>query len=251
MKLAFASAALIVSFGSSAALAATADFEDLSLAPNTHHDNGAFTSRGAGFNNTSNEFGWSGFAYSNQTDATTAGFGNQHSAIAGNGEGGSANYGVAYYSSFDPIPTITLAPGTTIQSISLTNTTYAYFSMRDGDAFAKKFGGASGNDADWLKLTITGLDGSNASVGSIDFYLADFRFADNAQDYIVNTWTTVDLSSLSAARKLTFSMDSSDVGPFGVNTPTYVALDNRVAVPEPAALAVLGIGLLMGLRRVR
>jgi hypothetical protein len=236
---------------SGAAFAATTDFEDLSLAPNSHHDNGAFTSRGAGFNNTSSDFGWSGFAYSNQTDATTAGFGNQHSAIVGGGAGGSANYGVAYYSSFDPIPTITLAPGTTVQSMSLTNTTYTYFSMRDGDAFAKKFGGASGNDADWLKLTITGLDASNASVGSIDFYLADFRFADNGEDYIVNTWTTVDLSSLSAARKLTFTMNSSDVGVFGVNTPTYVALDNLVAVPEPAAIGVLGIGLLLGLCRAR
>jgi hypothetical protein len=46
-------------------------------------------------------------------------------------------------------------------------------------------------------------------------------------------------------------MDSSDVGAFGVNTPTYVALDNLVAVPEPAALGVIGIGLLIGLRRTR
>jgi hypothetical protein len=169
MKLAFASTALIVSLGSSAALAATADFEDLSLAPSSHHDNSAFSSRGMGFSNTSNEFGWAGFAYSNQTDTTTAGFSNQHSAIAGAGAGGSANYGIAYCDPFNPIPTNTLAPGTTAQSISLTNTTYAYLSMRDGDAFAKKFGGATGNDADWLKLTITGLDASNASVGSVDF----------------------------------------------------------------------------------
>jgi hypothetical protein len=231
------------------ALAATADFEDLSLAPSAHHDNGAFVSRGVGFSNTSSAFGWSGFAYSNQTDATTPGFANQHSAIAGGGAGGSANYGVAYYSAFDPIPTIALAPAATVQSISLTNTTYTYFSMRDGDAFAKKFGGAGGNDADWLKLTITGLDASNASVGSVDFYLADFRFSDNAQDYIVNAWTTVDLSSLSAARTLTFSMDSSDVGPFGVNTPTYVALDDLVAVPEPVGGALFALGAIGLLRR--
>jgi hypothetical protein len=235
----------------SVAVAQTADFEDLSLPSNSHHDSTAFSSRGASFNNTSTQFGWSGFAYSNQTDATTPGFANQHSAIAGGGAGGSATYGVAYFSAFDPPPTVTLASGTTVQSVSLTNTTYAYLSMRDGDPFAKKFGGASGNDPDYLKLTITGLDASDATVGSVDFYLADFRFTDNAQDYIVSAWQSVDLSALAAARKLTFSFDSSDVGPFGINTPTYVALDNLVAVPEPASLGLLGVAVLATLQRRR
>jgi hypothetical protein len=232
-------------------LAATVDFEDLSLSPNAHHDSSAFVSRGVGFSNTTTQFGWSGFAYSNHTDATTPGFGNQHSAIAGSGAGGSALYGVAYHSAFDPVPTITLAPGTAAQSITVTNTTYAYLSMRDGDPFAKKFGGASGNDADWFKLTITGLDASDASIGSVDFYLADFRFANNAQDYLVNAWTSVDLSSLAAARKLTLTLTSSDVGSFGINTPTYIAVDNLVTVPEPAGAALLALGAMGLLRRRR
>jgi hypothetical protein len=38
------------------------------------------------------------------------------------------------------------------QGVYVTNTTYAYNSMRDGDMFAKKFGGPTGNDPDWYKL---------------------------------------------------------------------------------------------------
>jgi hypothetical protein len=246
-----ASAAVCLSIAAVPAVAQSADFQDLSLPPNAHHDSSAFASRGAAFSNTSTQFGWSGFAYSNHTDTTTPGFGNQYSAIAGGGAGGSSIYGVAYYSAFDPPPTITLAPGTSPQSVSLTNTAYAYLSMRDGDPFAKKFGGATGNDPDWLKLTITALDGSDVSIGTIDFYLADFRFADNAQDYLVDEWISVDLSPLSAARKLALSFESSDVGTFGINTPTYVALDDLVTVPEPAAAGALGVAVLVAAVRRR
>ena len=58
--------------------------------------------------------------------------------------------------------------------------------MRDGDAFSKKFGGASGDDPDWFKLTITGNDSTGASVGSVDFYLADYRSSTNSLAYIVS-----------------------------------------------------------------
>ena len=57
------------------------------------------------------------------------------------------------------------------------------------------------------------------------------------------------------ARQLTFTLESSDNGPFGMNTPAYFALDNLtvVPVPEPGALALFGGGLLgiglIGLRR--
>ena len=59
-----------------------ATFDDLVLAPNSHENgatlSGSFTSGGLAFNNSyTPAFGglWSGFAYSNRTDVTTAGFG--------------------------------------------------------------------------------------------------------------------------------------------------------------------------------
>ena len=110
----------------------------------------------------------------------------------------------------------------------VTNTTYAALSMRDGDAFAKKFGGESGDDRDFFLLTIEGRDDEGDSVGSVEYYLADFRFDDNSRDYIVDQWTMVDVSSLAGATQLEFSLSSSDVGQFGMNTPAYFAVDHIV-----------------------
>jgi len=196
---------------------------------------GEFQSRGARFNNThSLDFGsWSGWAYSNTTDTTTPGFMNQHSAFAGGGAEGSATYGVAFGGSTIELPNS--PEGLQFDSLSITNTTYAALSMRDGDAFAKQFGGPSGDDPDYLLLSIEGLDATGASVGVVDFYLADYRFADNSLDYIVDTWTEVDISSLAAAETLSFTWDSTDVGDFGINTPLYAAVDNIELTDSVAA----------------
>jgi hypothetical protein len=68
-------------------------------------------------------------------------------------------------------------------------------------------------------------------IGEVGFYLADFRFADNELDYIVDTWELVDLTQLSDAKSLGLSFESSDVGKFGINTPVYVVMDDLVLLP--------------------
>jgi hypothetical protein len=163
----------------------------------------------------------------------------------GAGAGGSNNYAIAYnFSPGDAV--ITFPTNTHPTSIAITNTTYAAISMRDGDGpggFGKKFGGPTGNDPDFFRLTILGRDSANASTGSVVFYLADYRFTDNAQDYIVSQWTTVDLSSLgTSTRSLQFNLESSDNDPnFGMNTPAYFAVDNVAfaPIPEPQWLGSL------------
>ncbi|MCD4719835.1 MAG: VPLPA-CTERM sorting domain-containing protein [Desulfobacula sp.] len=205
---------------------------------------------------------WDGWAYSNTTDTTTPGFANQYSAITGSGANGSSNFGVAYdggfYGTASP-PNLSFGAvtgndyNTTISGAYFTNTTYAYLSMRDGDSFAKKFGGETGDDADWYKLNIKGIaeDGSTAS--SVDFFLADFTSADNSLDYIVDDWTWVDLSGLGDVIGLEFTVSSSDNGAYGMNTPAYFAMDdlNGSPVPVPAAVWLLGSGIaaLLGFRR--
>lgn len=249
-----------VCFFVSASLAAgqtTADFEAPILGPNSAYYGqdgaGGFASGGLFFNNSYADFGggffaWSGFAYSNQTDVAASGFGNQFSAYhlpAGGGASGSAQFGVGF-AYFRGEAAITLPAGFRPGSVRLTNVTYAALSMRDGDSFAKKFGGASGDDPDFFSVTFHGLDAGGLSTGSVEFFLADFRFPDNAQDYIVSAWTAVDLSPLGAAtRTIELEFASSDVGPFGLNTPTYVALDNftLTAVPEPSALLFLAAAI--------
>ncbi|HEX7584175.1 MAG TPA: DUF4465 domain-containing protein, partial [Prolixibacteraceae bacterium] len=166
---------------------------------------------------------WYGFAYSNLTDITTAGYTNQYSAITGQGFNGSANYAVCY-----PAPTarVGYAMPTKTTGFYVTNSTYAYLSMKNGDAFAKKFGGDTGNDPDYFKLMIEGLDTNGLPVDTVSFYLADFRFADNSKDYILNKWTWVDISKLKETRFLRFSLSSSDNAIWGMNTPGFFCIDN-------------------------
>ncbi len=250
---------IMLLLGSLPAMAAVATFDDLSLASNSYWNgsdgSGGFNSGGNHFNNNYSitYSSWDGFAYSNMTDTMAPGYTNQYSAITGSGVN-SANYGVSYMGYATP-PTATLASPGVVTGMYLTNTTYAYLSMRDGDGFAKKFGGASGDDPDWFKLTVTGHDTGGTITGSLDFYLADFRFGDNSQDYIINDWTWFDLSGLGTnVKSLTFFETSSDVGLYGMNTPAYFALDNvggAAPVPIPGAVWLLGSGLLglVGVKR--
>jgi hypothetical protein len=121
-----------------------------------------------------------------------------------------------------------LNTASTLQGLYLTNNTYAYFSMLEGDMFSKKFGGVDGNEPDWFMLTLTGWDSNDIETGTVDFYLADFRFEDNSLDYILNDWAFVDLSSLGEISSLTWGLSSTDNGDWGMNTPGYVCLDNLV-----------------------
>ena len=242
---------LALSIASASQAATTVDFNEFAL-PTSGYDNntGGFASRGASFNNAFTDYGggftgWTGFSLSNVNDTTTSGFDNQYASFAGGGVGGGGNYVVAF-----PPSTIALPAGRTPASVRLTNTTYAALSIRDGDQFAKKFGGPSGDDADFFSVTFAGLDAAGAPTGEATFLLADYRFADNARDYIVSDWATLDLTPLGAARSIELSFASSDVGAFGINTPTYVALDDLTLVPEPATLAIaLGAALLVRRRR--
>lgn len=108
--------------------------------------------------------------------------------------------------------------------------------MRDGDSFAKQFGGATGNDEDSLVLTIKKYLNGSLSTEKVDFYLADFRFSDNTQDYIVDEWTYVDLSSLGQADSLSFTLSSSDNGQFGMNTPAYFCIDEVITNKTTTAI---------------
>ncbi|MBR6128412.1 MAG: DUF4465 domain-containing protein, partial [Bacteroidaceae bacterium] len=122
----------------------------------------------------------------------------------------------------------------------ITNSSYAYDSMTNGDGSAKKF--AKG---DWFKLTITGYDAEDNETGSKEYYLADLR--DEAKAFIINDWRYVDLSCLGQVAKLGFALSSSDNGAYGMNTPAYFCFDNFGAegtevLPEGNVLLVSSVG---------
>ena len=134
-----------------------------------------------------------------------------------------------------------------LSSIQLSNSTYAALSIRDGDLFAKQFGGSTGNDPDFFRVTLTGFDSAGANgntIGDISINLADFTFSDNSNDYILDEWLEVDLTSLSAARSIQISYASSDMTTSGlINTPTYLAVDNLTlrSIPEPNTVILLSL----------
>ena len=179
-----------------------------------------------------NEFSYfTGFAISNVTDNLTPGYMNQYSAYAGEGANNSITYAVAYgnpefYTTYQQAR---------ITSFQISNTTYAGLSMRDGDSYAKKFGEPTnalgdldGTDGeDFFKVWIFCENETEGAKDSIEFFLADYRFTDNSEDYIVDTWETIDLSALEfSVTKVSMRLESSDNGEFGMNTPAYVAIDN-------------------------
>ena len=196
---------------------------------------GSWASQNTEFN--TNMFG-PGWSYSAVNDTMTAGFTNQWAAITGTDFSGSGNYVLA--NSFAASGAILNLPsGLRAESMVVTNSTFAFLSMLKGDNFAKQFGGDSGNDPDWFRVIFHGfkeLDGMGTPTGNQEFLLADYRFEDNRLDYIVDTWTLVDLSNLGPARSIGVQFESSDVGKFGINTPTYVAIDQLFLVPDVVLL---------------
>ena len=214
----------------------TIGFEGVILAPESFNygssGSGGFIENGVVFSNDYNSSwdSWNGFAISNTTDVTTPGYLNQYSAFAGSGSG-SSNYAVYY-----PSGTISFAgQGVDLDSLEITNTTFTAISMRDGDTYSKKFGSltdANGitdgtNGEDYYKVWIFAHAENGRKIDSVEFYLADFRFTDDAQDYIVNTWHSIDLSFITeTVYSISFLLESSDNGDFGMNTPAYFAIDN-------------------------
>lgn len=188
---------------------------------------------------------WSGFSYSNLVDDSTADFVNQYSTFAAEGYNGSANFAVANINTYSQ-NLIHLNTTQSVQGFYVTNSTYAALSMRDGDMIGKAFGAdtlTNGSDtnhlgepvtgADWFTLTVFGVvSDSIYRDDSVVFYLADYRSAVDANDYIVDTWEWVDLNPLGAVDGLHFELNSSDVGAWGMNTPSYFCMDNLV-VGEP------------------
>ena len=213
-----------------------ADFENLTLTPESYW-NGSdssgislatkytskFVAGNITFSNTwnSNWNYWSdGWMYSNTSDSVTSGSSNISSCVAGKGANNSSNYSIGKNKVYFNIDTS--GNRFPIDGIYVTNTTYAHNSMRDGDQFAKKFTNA---DQDYYKLLITSFN-NGTDVDTVEFFLADFTHLDSLQDYIVNDWKYVDLSSLGLIDSIKFSLESSDIGQFGMNTPAFFAIDN-------------------------
>ena len=169
---------------------------------------------------------WYWFGYANRTETKYETLDDQWNNIVGGGYDGSSNYGVAYAAEFNgPCYVTLLTEPTVVPGFYITNSSYAYSSMSNGDGYAKKF-----EKGDWFLLTITGYDADDEVTGTKEYYLADLR--DEATAYIINDWRYVDLSGLGKVAKIGFALSSTDGGSWGMNTPAYFCFDNFGAEGE-------------------
>ena len=205
-------------------VAQVANFDALALDSASYWNgsdlSGAYVEEGFNFSNYYDTawYSWSGFAVSNVMDNTTEGWANQYGVSAGMANSGD-NFAVATFGASIS------SEARVVDGFYITNSTYAALSMLNGDDFAKKFGGETGDESDWFKLSVIGkLD--SVITDTVDFYLADFRFEDNTEDYIVTDWTWLDLNTLGNVTEISFAWSSSDTGVWGMNTPVYFCMDD-------------------------
>lgn len=209
----------------------TATFEDVTLnadgvwqAP--QEGDNTFISGGWSFTNHYSDYFWGGFTVSNHTDLTQTGMDAQYTAAAGEGHEGSAQYATAYTMGTQTVVSSSDGSMQTVSGCYVTNNVWAYQNMLEGDYTATPFGGATGNDPDWFKLTAIGKNANGQNVGTLHFYLADYRFENHENDYILNTWEWFDLSMLGPVASITFSLSSSKNNAYGMVTPAYFCMDD-------------------------
>ena len=176
-------------------------------------------------NNTQNGY-WGGFTASNRTDLNQSGLDAQYTAAAGCGYDGSTQYAVAYTMGVQTDVYAADGQSHTVTGCYVTNDLWTYQDILQGGYGEPPYGGTTGNDPDWFKVTATGKNASGQVVGTLDFYLADYRFSNNADDYVLNTWEWFDLSPLGNVATISFSLSSSRGSGYNMITPAYFCMDN-------------------------
>ena len=207
-----------------------ATFEDVQLGSNgiwqPPYGSNEMSSGGWLFtNNTQNGY-WGGFTASNRTDLNQSGLDAQYTAAAGCGYDGSTQYAVAYTMGVQTDVYAADGQSHTVTGCYVTNDLWTYQDILQGGYGEPPYGGTTGNDPDWFKVTATGKNASGQVVGTLDFYLADYRFSNNADDYVLNTWEWFDLSPLGNVATISFSLSSSRGSGYNMITPAYFCMDN-------------------------
>ena len=164
---------------------------------------------------------WGGFAVSKcfETDAAKGVFENQYSAFNTKAADG-AWFLLYYYDSYSDPCDLIFKKSVMLNSVKLNLTTYTYASITDEDinTFARKF-----DDGDYLKVIFTPLDSSEAPVGEgVECYVVDYR---DGKRFVADDWQTFPLGFV-ADGNVRVTIETSDVGEYGANTPLYICLDS-------------------------
>ncbi len=175
----------------------------------TTHLTGGMTNKWGG------QYGYSegGVAISNYIDAQTDSLHSYTDQLAVPMSNGSRNFAVV----FDEA-TVLFADSVAreVKSLDMIGTTYMLSVARLGNETAR----ALTLSTDYFNVNIEGFNGTQ-STGTVKVALC-------ASGGFMTKWCTCSLSALGKVTSLKFTMEGSDTGQWGLNTPAYFALDNIV-----------------------
>lgn len=175
---------------------------------------------------------WEGFTFSKKNTDT----GNQFECAAKGGlQGEGTPFVVGYYSEYFTNDSTDYPSSNVIVFDDAYYTKEVYICQSSNTLKALKetmYPARPFTDKDTLALIITGINNQYVEVGkSVVYYLAvDGKFNQG--------WEKVDLSALDACNGLSFRMTSTDKGEWGINTPTYFALDGLTISTEKVETAL-------------
>ena len=168
------------------------------------------------------EYGyWGGFALSKMCDSDPANglYENQYSVYntqAASGDG----FLLYYYDSYNEPCDIVCMTQLAVVSVKLNLTTYTYASITNEDinSFARAFG-----DGDYLKVVFTPYSNIDTPAGaSVECYVVDYR---DGKRVVADNWQKFELN-LPAANRIRVTIETSDIGEWGANTPLYICMDD-------------------------
>ena len=171
---------------------------------------------------------WEGFTLSTVSQDTASVFG----CVANGGLGGIANpYVIGYYSEW-----VSASQGYSSNIIDFNGeyyTEYVYICQNSNTMEGITngvFNSRPFTQEDTLTLIIQALDSTMQPTATTHYYLA----VDGQKN---NGWVKVPLNSLGKTSRLSFSMQTTEIGEFGSNTPLYFALDGlTINTKVPTAL---------------
>ena len=186
---------------------------------------GFFREGNVSFQNLQPEGYWYGFAYSQMHDVTTFDYATNEFSAYVPGDSPENRFMVGFISAWDaPSIEITFSKPVKDLSFDVANSTLAALAMKgeDPNGFARRF-----EEGDWFELIIQLYDASGNPLFVDENRKPQPEKISLAQGVqILDRWMNITITGDMAVSKIEFSLDSSDTGDWGMNTPAYFCIDN-------------------------
>ena len=164
---------------------------------------------------------WGGFVQSKvkDTDPANGLFTNQY-AVYNSAAASGDSFMLFYYDAYNEPCDIRLKKDVTLSEVKLNLTTYTYASITNEaiNDFARAF-----DEGDYLKVVFTSMKGNEVK-GVEECYVVDFR---DGKREMATDWNEYLLTNLGEGyNRVRVTIETTDVGEWGANTPLYLAMDD-------------------------